>query len=91
MGVDPILWNCVGSRSYVLKKNLDKTTEIELICYPPLLLSELSGTPIALKMTSKWLGIEPLDPDIPRGVRTEDLRTLHDTRRDWLYRKRNYG
>ena len=36
MGVDPILWNCVGSRSYELKKNLDKTTENELICYPPL-------------------------------------------------------
>jgi len=36
MGVDPILWNCVGSRSYELKKNLDKTTEAELICYPPL-------------------------------------------------------
>jgi len=36
-GVDPILWNCVGSRSYDLKKNLDKTTEAELIFYPPLL------------------------------------------------------
>jgi len=32
----PILWNCVGSRSYELKKNLDKTNEAELICYPPL-------------------------------------------------------
>jgi len=26
---------CVGSRSYELKKKLDKTTEAELICYPP--------------------------------------------------------
>ena len=33
---DPILWNCVGSRSYEFKKNLDETTEAELICYPPL-------------------------------------------------------
>ena len=36
MGIDPILWNCAGSRSYELKKNLDKTTETELICHPPL-------------------------------------------------------
>ena len=36
MGFDPILWNYVGSRSYELKKNLDKTTETELICHPPL-------------------------------------------------------
>jgi len=36
MGVDPILWNCVGSRSYELKTNLDKTTETDLICPLPL-------------------------------------------------------
>jgi len=36
MDVDPILWNCVGSRSYELKKNLDKTAETELICHLPL-------------------------------------------------------
>ena len=36
VGVEPILRNYVGSRSYELKKNLDKTTEAELICYPPL-------------------------------------------------------
>jgi len=35
VGVDPILWNCVGSRSCEFTKNLDKTTEAELICYPP--------------------------------------------------------
>jgi len=35
-GFDPILWNCVGSRSYEFKKNLDKTTETELICHTPL-------------------------------------------------------
>ena len=34
MGVDPMLRNCVGSRSYELKYNLNKTTEAELICYP---------------------------------------------------------
>ena len=37
MGFDPILRNCVGSRSYELRKNLDKTTETELICHTPLL------------------------------------------------------
>jgi len=37
MGVEPILWNCGGSRSYEShENNLDKTTETELICYPPL-------------------------------------------------------
>jgi len=43
VGVDPILWNCVGSRSYDLKKNLDKTTEAELICYPPLIQMQDAG------------------------------------------------
>jgi len=35
MGDDPILWNCVGSRSSELNFFLDKTTEAELICLPP--------------------------------------------------------
>ena len=38
LGVDPILRNSVGSRSCELKKNLDKTTETELICHPPLVV-----------------------------------------------------
>ena len=29
------------------------------------LLSELSGTPITIEMTSKWLDFEPLVPEIP--------------------------
>jgi len=37
------------------------------------LLSELSGTPITIEMTSKWLDLEPLDPATPHGIRTEDL------------------
>jgi len=37
------------------------------------LLSELSGTPIAIEMTSKWLDIEPLDHEIPHEVWTKDL------------------
>ena len=46
MGVEPILRNCVGSRSCEFKKNLDKTTEAEPSCkpkkkkcYPPLTLT----------------------------------------------------
>ena len=45
MGVDPILWNRVGSRSYELQNHLDKTTETELIFYPPLILPVKSPVP----------------------------------------------
>jgi len=36
------MWNCVESRSYDLKKNLDKTTETELICHPPLGMCDIT-------------------------------------------------
>jgi len=37
------------------------------------LVSELSGTPITIEMTSKWLDLEPLAPEIPYESRIKDL------------------
>lgn len=37
------------------------------------LLSELSGTPIVIEMTSKSLDLEPLTPEIPYELRIKDL------------------
>jgi hypothetical protein len=37
------------------------------------LLSELSGTLVSIDMISKWLDLEPLAPNTPHEVRTEDL------------------
>ena len=35
------------------------------------LLSELSGTPLTMKMTSKWLGLEPQSKEIPHDSQTK--------------------
>jgi len=37
------------------------------------LFSELSGTPITIKMTCKWLDFEPQTKEIPYDSRTKDL------------------
>jgi len=37
------------------------------------LLSELSGTPITMEMTRKWLDLEPQTKEIPCDSRTKDL------------------
>jgi len=37
------------------------------------LLSELSGTPITIEMTCKWLDLEPQTKEIPYDLRTKDL------------------
>jgi hypothetical protein len=36
------------------------------------LLSELSGTPLTMEMTSKWLGLEPQSKEIPHDSKTKN-------------------
>jgi len=58
LGVDPTQRNCVGSRSCELQKNLDKTTETELICHPPLTLYVFIKNAHSISMNACELIIE---------------------------------
>jgi len=81
MGVDTFLWNCVGSRSYDLKKNLDKTTETELICQPPLPWYHVARTTITARACQKYI----MSRRVPHNLRVCSCAEMHNCPAHVLY------